>query len=586
MFKLVISDDEGKTTVVPLVRDEITIGRKEGNTIRLTERNVSRKHARLFKANGAFTIEDLSSYNGIKVNGRKIGEPASLKAGDQVTIGDYLLALQVDAAENMTEPTTPIAAPDADAETAMIEAPGAGVEALPPARLVMLSPPAPGAEFALARPRVRFGRAEDLDAWVNHRSISREHAEVVQDDTGAYRIVDLGSANGLRVNGQDVRDAALQPGDVIEMGQVRFRFVGRGEVYTFDADRTIQMEAVPSGAGRAPMIAAAGILVVAVAIGGVIAMGGGNADDQEPIATPIEEFEPASSSPTAEAAMPSPAAAAATAEDEERYRDEVSRCRSAFENARYDEAILAAQRALAVMAGGEDAERCKVEADNAVAERQRFEEAERAYRRREYQQAWSSLADIASDSPFLVGRAADRLLSGLASASVNEAGNLVNRRRYDDARTLAQAVVDMDRRLPDRIPDQVATDAGGTLRLIQSQTRVAAAAPRERERSRTPRTTRPSRPEPAVQQPEPREPTQERATGGDPLRTCFSAPNYSRCIVDALEGRARSCRQMEALIEAYRVLGNTAARQRVIGTFVERCPNDPRARQYRQMLNR
>ena len=106
MLKLVISDDEGKTTVVPLVRDEITIGRKEGNTIRLTERNVSRRHARLFKnGNGAFTIEDLGSYNGIKINGRKIGEPASLKAGDQVNIGDYLLALQVDAAESSTDTT-------------------------------------------------------------------------------------------------------------------------------------------------------------------------------------------------------------------------------------------------------------------------------------------------------------------------------------------------------------------------------------------------------------------------------------------------------------------------------------------------
>ena len=35
MVKLIIEDDEGKTTVVPLIRDEITIGRKEGNTIRL-----------------------------------------------------------------------------------------------------------------------------------------------------------------------------------------------------------------------------------------------------------------------------------------------------------------------------------------------------------------------------------------------------------------------------------------------------------------------------------------------------------------------------------------------------------------------
>ena len=47
MWKLVIEDDEGKRTVVPLTRDEYSIGRKEGNTIRLTERNVSREHARL-----------------------------------------------------------------------------------------------------------------------------------------------------------------------------------------------------------------------------------------------------------------------------------------------------------------------------------------------------------------------------------------------------------------------------------------------------------------------------------------------------------------------------------------------------------
>ena len=72
MYKLIIEDDEGKTTVVPLIRDEITIGRKEGNTIRLTERNVSRRHAKLVKSNGSVFIEDLTSYNGIKVNGDRI----------------------------------------------------------------------------------------------------------------------------------------------------------------------------------------------------------------------------------------------------------------------------------------------------------------------------------------------------------------------------------------------------------------------------------------------------------------------------------------------------------------------------------
>ena len=59
MYKLVISDDEGKTTVVPLIRDMVSIGRKEGNTIRLTERNVSRFHAQVVREGDSFRIEDL-----------------------------------------------------------------------------------------------------------------------------------------------------------------------------------------------------------------------------------------------------------------------------------------------------------------------------------------------------------------------------------------------------------------------------------------------------------------------------------------------------------------------------------------------
>ncbi|HEY8208902.1 MAG TPA: FHA domain-containing protein, partial [Myxococcaceae bacterium] len=72
MMKLIIEDDEGRKTVVPFVREEITIGRQEGNTIRLTERNVSRRHARLLRQNGHVVVEDLGSYNGIKINGERI----------------------------------------------------------------------------------------------------------------------------------------------------------------------------------------------------------------------------------------------------------------------------------------------------------------------------------------------------------------------------------------------------------------------------------------------------------------------------------------------------------------------------------
>src|SRR5438477_1084547 len=85
----------------------MTIGRMEGNTIRLTERNVSRKHARLSRQNGALYIEDLTSFTGVRVNGTKIASPTPLREGDEVQIGDYKLVLRGDRPPVADRPTTP-----------------------------------------------------------------------------------------------------------------------------------------------------------------------------------------------------------------------------------------------------------------------------------------------------------------------------------------------------------------------------------------------------------------------------------------------------------------------------------------------
>ncbi|MBA3453768.1 MAG: FHA domain-containing protein [Deltaproteobacteria bacterium] len=137
MFKLVIQDDEGKTTVVPLIRDEITIGRKEGNTIRLTERNVSRRHARILRNNGEVQIEDLGSYNGIRVNNARIAERVALRVSDQVQIGDYKLYLKAEGVEQVDDARTmPIervsdSSIPATESMAAVTAPGNGTPTLP-----------------------------------------------------------------------------------------------------------------------------------------------------------------------------------------------------------------------------------------------------------------------------------------------------------------------------------------------------------------------------------------------------------------------------------------------------------------------
>jgi predicted component of type VI protein secretion system len=95
-MKLIIEDDEGGRREVPLDREELTIGRKEDNVVYLPERNVSRRHARLWRREDGFVLEDLQSSNGTRVNGVRITEPIELRDGDLVTIGDYGFALRPD----------------------------------------------------------------------------------------------------------------------------------------------------------------------------------------------------------------------------------------------------------------------------------------------------------------------------------------------------------------------------------------------------------------------------------------------------------------------------------------------------------
>src|SRR5687768_12417305 len=95
-LRLIIEDDEGSTTIVPLGKDTITIGRQQGNTIQLTEKNVSRRHAQLLPEGESWVLEDLGSYNGVKVNGRVASGRVVLQEGDVVQIGDYHLALTED----------------------------------------------------------------------------------------------------------------------------------------------------------------------------------------------------------------------------------------------------------------------------------------------------------------------------------------------------------------------------------------------------------------------------------------------------------------------------------------------------------
>jgi hypothetical protein len=80
-----------------------------------------------------------------------------------------------------------------------------------------------GKRTVLSGDRVTLGRSRDCDVVIDDPNVSRKHAELRSRD-GAWSVHDLGSTNGVKVNGRRVEQAQLQPGDELSFGLSRLTF--------------------------------------------------------------------------------------------------------------------------------------------------------------------------------------------------------------------------------------------------------------------------------------------------------------------------------------------------------------------------
>ena len=81
-----------------------------------------------------------------------------------------------------------------------------------------------GMRHPLQPPGLVIGRGTEADLRINDPGISRRHAEIRVNgsrEAPQVDIVDLGSTNGIIVNGQRVRHSPLQAGSRIEIGSTR-----------------------------------------------------------------------------------------------------------------------------------------------------------------------------------------------------------------------------------------------------------------------------------------------------------------------------------------------------------------------------
>src|SRR5215204_3706480 len=81
-----------------------------------------------------------------------------------------------------------------------------------------------------------IGRAANCDVVLNHPSVSRRHAEL-ERLPGGWRVRDLKSRNGTRVNEVPVTEQTLYPGDLLHIGQFTLRLVGEDQPSTAGLSR-------------------------------------------------------------------------------------------------------------------------------------------------------------------------------------------------------------------------------------------------------------------------------------------------------------------------------------------------------------
>ena len=88
-----------------------------------------------------------------------------------------------------------------------------------PTRLVALDE---GPDIPLDRTMVVVGRHPQCDARLDSLRVSRHHCCMTQDN-GEVVVRDLGSTNGVRINGQRVEVGRLRPGDELSIAHIRYR---------------------------------------------------------------------------------------------------------------------------------------------------------------------------------------------------------------------------------------------------------------------------------------------------------------------------------------------------------------------------
>jgi hypothetical protein len=99
--------------------------------------------------------------------------------------------------------------------------------------------------YPITRTTWRIGRGKDNEMTLKDSSISRRHAEIHREKGDIFTLYDLESLNGVYVNNNKVSKVILHEGDIIEIGDINFRFTLLSSEYTMEESTIMQNTRAP-----------------------------------------------------------------------------------------------------------------------------------------------------------------------------------------------------------------------------------------------------------------------------------------------------------------------------------------------------
>jgi ABC-type multidrug transport system ATPase subunit/ABC-type transport system involved in multi-copper enzyme maturation permease subunit len=217
-MKLLIDWDGGSTVITP--GKSYVIGRDKAADIQVLGSKVSRTHLRLEFKGDDWEATDLDSSNGTFHKSKSIRH-IQIKGLTSIFLGGLdgeeirLQPLNMPASKDVTNKTK---IPQVQSDQTRI---ASSLEGLAGSYIDQAS------RIRLQQ-RIRIGRDASNDWHIDDLVVSRFHAEIVQNESGGFDLVDLRSANGTFINGVVIKRRELEIGDLISIGNVTRRFTSDG----------------------------------------------------------------------------------------------------------------------------------------------------------------------------------------------------------------------------------------------------------------------------------------------------------------------------------------------------------------------